>query len=122
MNLTIIFLSLIFLIFLIFFGGISINYRDKYNALLTEVRDAEEARNVGRTRIPVTWNGVCKYVYVNSTPEEFVHQFGKPLITETHTFYSGKYLSLFYADYECGPKFMHVWFNSNYELDDIKIS
>lgn len=122
MNLTIIFLSLIFLIFLIFFGGISLNYRDKYNALLTEVRDAEEARNVGRTRIPVTWNGVCKYVYVNSTPEEFVHQFGKPLITETHTFYSGKYLSLFYADYECEPKFMHVWFNSNYELDDIKIS
>ena len=122
MNLTIIFLSLIFLIFLIFFGGISLNYRDKYNALLAEVRDAEEARNIGRTRIPVTWNGECKYVYVNSTPEEFTHQFGKPLITETHTFYTGKYLSLFYANYEDEPKFMHVWFNSNYELDDIKIS
>lgn len=122
MNLTIIFLSLIFLIFLIFFGGISLNYRDKYNALLTEVREAEEARNVGRIRIPVTWNGECKYVYANSTPEEFIHQFGKPLKTETHTFYSGKYLSLFYANYNGEPKFMHVWFNSNYELDDIKIS
>lgn len=121
MTLTFIFITAVFLIFLIFLGGVSINYRDKYNELVKNIQENEEAKNSNRTRIPITWNGKCVKIYADATPEEFTAKFGAPWRTQTHRFITGvKNLSLTYTCSEMGtPSFMTAWFDENYRLDTI---
>lgn len=96
-------------------------YKRLYNKLELDVKQDEEDRNSGRITIPVTFGGICKYVYSDATPKEFAKQFGAPWKTETHNNVLGiKSLCLTYCEhYALNTEFMNVWFNENYRLDSI---
>lgn len=123
MNMILLAICVILLIGVLFFSIVALNFRDKYNDLVKEIQDAEEAKNSGRTRIPITWNGKCIQIYADATPEEFMRKFGAPWKTQTHVFITGsKHLSLTYVNHSSSigsPQFMTVWFDENYRLDTI---
>lgn len=126
-NLEILFcvLLIVSIILLLIINSNKNEYKRLYNKLQLDVKQDESDRNSGRTCIPVTFGGICKYIYADSTPKEFAKQFGSPWKTETHNNIIGVKsvcLTYVYPRTFSGTDFMHVWFNENYRLDSIHMS